>query len=77
MGLTMKKILNNFIDCDTFSLTGKTLKYNITISEEEYKKETEKMNAFEIKKYLEQYIEKYNITEKEFLNALKKSRRIY
>lgn len=72
MGLTMNKILNKFEDCNKFSLTGKVSKYNITISQEKYEKEIQKINPRDRKKFLEQYIEKYNITEEEFLKALAK-----
>jgi len=72
MGLTMKKILNMFDDCNKFSLTGNVSRYNITISQEEFEKEMEKINPNERQKYLEKYLEKYTITEEEFLNALQK-----
>lgn len=72
MGLTMKKILNMFDDCNKFSLTGNVSRYNITISQEEFEKEMENINPNERQKYLEKYLEKYTITEEEFLNALQK-----
>lgn len=85
MGLTMKKILNRFNDCDMFSLTGKVSEYNITISKEEYERATKTMNWWEIEKFLEKFKETYNITEEEFSNALvkveeenkEKNRKIY
>ena len=58
----MKKILDKFSDCDTFSLTGKVPRYNISFSQEKNKKEKE----------LEQFVERYNITDEEFINALNK-----
>ena len=38
--------------------------------QEEYEKKTKKMNPREINKYMEQFIEKYTITEEEFYKAL-------
>ena len=70
MGLTMSKIINRFDDCNKFSLTGKVSRYNVTISQEEYENKTKKMNPREINKYMEQFIEKYTITEEEFYKAL-------
>lgn len=72
MGLTMNKILEKFDDCNKFSLTGNVLRYNVTISQEEFEKETEKMNSRERQKFLEQFVEKYTITEEEFSKALEK-----
>ena len=72
MGLTMKKILNKYEDCNKFSLTGKVSRYNITIPREEYEREIQKINPKDRRKFLEQYIVKYNVTEDEFLNALVK-----
>ena len=72
MGLTMKKILDRFNNCDVFSLTGKVSKYNIKISKEEYEKTVKNMNPMDIEKFLEQFKERYNIKEEEFLNALAK-----
>jgi len=74
MGLTMKKILEKFDDCDMFSLTGQISRSRITISEEEYLKRTKKLNDKAKSEFIKQFIvtEKYNITEEEFLNALKK-----
>ena len=72
MGLTMSKIINRFDDCNKFSLTGGVSRYNVTISQEEYEKKTKNMNPREINKYVEQFIEKYTITEEEFYKALDK-----
>lgn len=72
MGLTMKKILNKFEECDKFSLTGGFSRYNVTVSEEEYQKEIENLNLSDRQKYFEKYLEKYTITEEEFNNALEK-----
>lgn len=66
----MNNILNKFDDCNKFSLTGKVSRYNITISQEEYENKTKKMNSREINKYMEQFIEKYMVTEEEFFRAL-------
>ena len=66
----MSKIINRFDDCNKFSLTGKVSRYNVTISQEEYEKKTKNMNPREINKYMEQFIEKYTITEEEFYKAL-------
>ena len=70
MGLTMKRILKEFDDCNKFSLTGRISKYNVTISQEEYEKKIENLSSKEQRNFLEQFIEKYNITEEEFENAL-------
>ena len=73
MGLTMKKILEKFDDCDMFSLTGPTSRRYITITEEEYLGKTKKLRNKAKNKFIEQFMatEKYNITEEEFSNALK------
>ena len=44
MGLTMGKILDRFSDGDIFSLTGKTSRYNFTISREEYEYKLRTLN---------------------------------
>lgn len=54
MGLTMKKILEKYSNCDTFSLTGGALEYNIT--EEEFLnalKKIEEMTKEEKRKQFE------------------------
>lgn len=70
MGLTMKNILDKYPECNKFSLTGAVSRYNITISREEYEKQTENLNMLDRQNFLEQYNEKYNITEEEFLKAI-------
>ena len=72
MGLTMKKILNEFSECDVFSLTGKAFKYDISISDEELEKDMGKLSLKDRKKYLEQYIVNYRVTEEEIIDALNK-----
>ena len=71
MGLTMKQILNKFSDCNKFSLTGNTFRYNVTISKEEFEAQTKDLTPKEMQKFTEQFYEKYIITEEEYLNALK------
>lgn len=72
MGLTMKKILNEFSECDMFSLTGRILKYDINLPKEELEREMEKLSLEDRKKYLEQYIVNYRVTEEEIIDALNK-----
>ena len=72
MAIPMKNILKKFDDCNKFSLTGGTVRYNIEISREEYEKEIQKMSPSEQNKFFDQFTEEYTITEEEFLNALAK-----
>jgi len=72
MGLTMERILNKFNDCNKFSLTGPTFKYNLTISEKECERKIENLSPEEVRNFLDQFNEHYNITEEEFVNALVK-----
>lgn len=80
MGLSMKKILDKFSDCNKFCLTGPIKKNKFTITEEEYDEITKNMNNAEKRKVLAQFkeIERYNITEPEFekiINNLKNETR--
>ena len=70
MGLTTKKILERYNDCDSFSLTGKIVKYKFTIPEEEYIEATKDLGIKEIEEFDKQFATFYKVTKKDFQNAI-------
>ena len=66
--MKMKKLLDKYSDCDTFSLTGSTVDYDC--SDEEIDRIINETKKAEREKLLEKHYIKYKITEDDYYNAL-------